>query len=151
MLKSSTVRRLESHRDKLPLESQPNCKLQGPRCHGAQKTKCPEPQKNVFISFKIRRKEELLGWKNNVFFKKDLFIFLRERERKHKQGRDRWKGRERISSRHLLSVGPHEGLHLPTLRSGPEPKPRADAQPTEPPRRPRENALIYQCSHRYIL
>ena len=64
------------------------------------------------------------------FFFKILFIYLSERERAHKQGERQAEG----EAGSLPSKEPNEGLDPRTL--GSRPKPKADAQLTEPPRCP---------------
>ena len=59
-----------------------------------------------------------------------MFVFISERERAGKKGREREREREN------LKRDPHSvQSHLPTtLRSGPHQE--SDAEPAEPPRRP---------------
>ena len=67
----------------------------------------------------------------NVLF---IYLFIFERETEYELGRGRERGRQNPQSR-LQVLSPTQGLNPWTMRSWPEPK--SDAQPTEPPRRPR--------------
>ena len=67
-----------------------------------------------------------------------MFIYFGERETEHEQGRGRERGRQnpkQAPGSELSAQSPTRGSNPRTARSRPEPK--SDAQPTEPPRRPR--------------
>ena len=65
-----------------------------------------------------------------------MFIYFWERETEHEQGRSREKGRDTESEAgsKLSAQSPTRGSNPQTARSWA--KPKSDAQPTEPPRRP---------------
>ena len=73
-----------------------------------------------------------------------MFIFERERAQVGEEQRERVGVDTGSEAGFALTASLMQGLNSPTVRSRPEPK--MDAQPTEPPRRPRHDS-----SHRIRL
>ena len=86
--------------------------------------------------------EHLLELSLLLLFVKCLFIYFKEEREsacKHKLGRGRERGRERIPSRlHTVSAEPDAGLHLMNCESDHDQSQNqeSDVRLTEPPRRP---------------
>ena len=77
----------------------------------------------------------------------NVYLFLRETETECEWVRGRERGRHRIWSRlpgsQLSAQSPTRGSNSRAVRSWPEPK--SDAQPTEPPRRPKSVIFSTDC------